>query len=380
MSRPSKNKGGQKQKPRFVAPANATPPFTLGDVITLLQSSTWAPPRGSSPLRAAQRALAAALAACARIGATEAVSLTFKEALTGKLSLPDQNGRDRPVLLLPAVVKLVRDLEGLRPDGADPALFVSGTGVALPREELEHDMMSLGNQWGFHGAGLSTRLMEFFDACFEGEDDRPAVAILRRRMGVGRGIPLKARNAAALDEDRLLGVLEGHLLAGPAGRWIGARGVTAAEPTMRLFRHRRIIGSLRSEVLSTDPVCIAMAKTAWPARGQQTLRRWLVGMHFENLEELHVAGRLSNADMAYLFNASVKWVWKQRKDRAMAKLSDAQRAEREDWLASLPELYVARRRGEGLDRFYARVVPLAPAHVVVSLHFVAGVLHRAGVR
>jgi hypothetical protein len=380
MGRPPKRKKNPKHMPRFVVPANETPVPTFGDVIMTMQASTWSPPRGRSPLRAAQRALAAALAACTRIGATEAVSITFKEALTGRLTLMTQDGQERPVFFLPAVVKLVENLEEFRPRNADPALFVSGCGTKLSRTELEHDMICLGRQWRFHGASLSTRLFEFFDDCFAGEEDRPAVAVLRRiNLDLARPLRRKAVEQAALDEDRLRDVLEGHLLAGPAGRWIGARGVAAAEPTMRLFTRRRLIASGSSEALSTDPVCIVLAQTEWPRRGQRAMRKKLVGLHFDHLETLHLAGRLSNADMAFLFHTTVKWVWKKRVDRAIAELTDDQRAERARWLADLPTLYLARPQHEGFDDFYARTCDLAPPHVKFTLLFVAGILNRGGV-
>lgn len=373
-------RAGTKEKGRHLVPAKATPSLTLGDVVTLLQPSTWTPPGRSSPLRAVQRALAAALAAGARIGGKDAMSITYAEASAERLSLPDRTGRQRPVLFLPVIVALIGKLERLRPAGADPALFVSGKGAALTEMEWSRDMRRLGSQWGFHGGGLPTRLFEFFDACFASENDRAAVAVLRRRTGEGLAATRKAVEEAALDEGRLRDVLEGHLLAGPPGRWIGARGVSAAEPTMRLFRRRRIRGSGRSQALATDPVCIAMARIRWPERGQRTLRRLLVDAHFDHLEKLHVAGRLSMADLAYLFNAGVKWVEKKKGERALAKLSDGQRTERRVWIDGLPGLYLARPRGEGFARFHARISPLTPAHVPDSKCFLHLVLVRAGVR
>lgn len=382
MGRPAKRRARKEASARAAPSFRKTPTPTFGDVVAMLQPQTWAWHGRSMLLMCVQAALFVALAACARIGHADAGRLMLAEALTGKLVLHTARGRKRPVHLLPVVMELIERCRALRPVGAGPWLFVTSKGKKLHPQCFNRLLRSLGRRHGFRGIGLPMRLFEFFDSFFEQEDERAAVAVLRRRHSRARERELSqaAIEAAALDDKLLLHVLEArHPLEGPAGRWLGARGVAAAKETMCLFTSARGDRVGASPALRSDPVCIMLAELAWKRDGQNGRRNALADRHFAHTEALRLAGRLSTADQRLLFHASLRWVRYRQAAAVIAGADAAAQAEMVRWTAALPVLFLARPRGETVGAFCRRVGPQAPFPDRLSCIQVAGVLHRARV-
>lgn len=381
MGRPAKQSTRGNARRRAAPSLRKTPTPTFGDVVTMLQPETWAHHGRAALLMCVQAALFAALAACARIGHADAGRLLLDEALTGTVVLKTSRGRKRPVHLLPVVMELIMRCAGLRPDDAGPWLFVTSKGKKLHPQTFNRLFRSLGRRHGFRGIGLPERLFEFYDSFFEVEEERAAVAALRRRHSRARERDLSQRaiEAAALDEELLQRVLTRcHPLEGPPGRWLGARGVAAATKTMRLFTSARGDRVGTSQALRSDPICVMLADLGWERGGQVGMRNGLADQHFAHTEALRRAGRLSTADQRFLFHASLRWVRYRQAAAATAQASSSERSEMDRWIAGLPARFLARPRGETVDAFWKRVRTQAPLPGNLARVNVAGVLHRAG--
>ncbi len=381
MGRKAARRKPGKQRPRAAPDPLQTPMPTFGDVVMMIQPAIHGPFGGrATHLMAAQAALFSALASCARIGPETAGGLMLAEALSGKVVLETRRGHARPVILFPVVLKAIRNCIKHRPVGAGPWLFVTCEGKQLHWSNLVRFLTRLGRRYGFRAGNMTERLFEFFDSFFGSHDEIFAVVALRRSKSRRRepDVDNEGVEAAALDEDLLRTVIEDHGLSGPAGRWIGARGITAAEATTRLFEVRRKLKTGNAEALRIDPVCIMLGSLEWPKKGQNKMRRELADEHFVHLEALRAEGRLTTGDEAFLLHTTSDWIKHRRTKLRQAAMTDEERATEAAWTAELPGLYLSRPRGETPDEFWKRMRPHAPVPESFTRIGLAGVLKRAG--
>lgn len=328
--------------------------MTTGDVVFFLQRETWAGIVGRH--FGAMGASIVVLAATARIGPVAARNILLDDWETGQISVPTRTGQRTPILL-PIAREIVRRYLPLRPENAGPWLFVNGEGNQLFHTDVDRVFEALGRQCGIPGTVLPRRCLQYFDRCFDNEDDdRAAVVALSgwRNRAVDSEVTKQEVADAAADEDRLRGVLDdNHPFAGAAAQFLGAEGTALAAETQAIFRSQDRVPKVFSPVVLIDPVCIALHRTAWPRLGKKTLRLELKAAYFDHIAELRKAGLIRIQDIAYLFSCAARTVesWIQKsKARTEADLEEERR-----WIAEAPQMYLERRRGEKPAQFHKRL-------------------------
>ncbi len=371
------------------AAARKDPRLSVGDVIFLIQRETWRAV-GVGDLNGAIAAAVAILAATARIGREACRNILLEDWKVGRVMVPTRTGERTPLLLEIAVEvvdrylaereRVERDL-AKRSKKAGPWLFINREGNQLPKGAVAKTFGILGRHCRVPGYRLPKRCLEFFDRSLDGEDDdRAAVVALSgwRNRGVDAEVHRQDVDAAAADPDRLRRVLEdNHELAGPAGRFLGTRGMELAAETRNIFITQDRIPRNMSEAMRSDPVCVALGKTVWPDRGKKKLRQPLKELYFDRLDELRLAGRLRLGEIAYLFSCSPGTVEHWIKARRLAAKSPELLAEEARWLEAAPAMYLGRPRGETPTRFHARLVEEYDCKV--PRIWLMSVLHHAGV-
>jgi hypothetical protein len=330
--------------------------FTTADVLFLMQPENWRID-DSTELSGYQNVAAVALAATARIGRIVACTFNLKVWQKGAINVHASSGRAGPIFL-PVAQKAIADMIKKRPKVSCDALFVSRDGTRTLPNNINRSMRQMGwqcaNAWKYD---LTERLFEYFDRCFDGVDDRAAVAALMRRRPAGDAdLAVAEIDEAAADEKRLLKVLEAHPLAGPAREFLGARGIAKADEGPRtVFRSECFCPQLSEDVLN-DPVCKILLNTAWGITGHLRLRQKLKKLHFSHIDRMLFEKRISVRVIAYLFNVKhlqTVRIWSSRHRRSLR--NEAEKVAEERWKAEAIRLWRLRKRGMTLATFHARL-------------------------
>ncbi|MET3343433.1 hypothetical protein ABIF52_003814 [Bradyrhizobium japonicum] len=371
------------------ATARKDPRLSVGDVIFLIQRETWRAV-GVGDLNGAIAAAVAVLAATARIGREACRNILLEDWKAGRVVVATRTGERTPVLLEIAVEVVDRYLAererveralAKRSKKAGRWLFINREGNQLPKDAVAKTFGILGRHCRVPGYRLPKRCLQFFDRSLDGEDDdRAAVVALAgwRDRGVDAEVHRHDVAEAAADPDRLRQVLEdNHELAGPAGRFLGTRGMELAAETRNIFITQDRIPRNMSEAMRSEPACVALGKIVWPDRGKKKLRLQLKELYFDRLDELRLAGRLRLGEIAYLFSCSPRAVEHWIKARRLAAKSPELLAEEASWLEAAPAMYLERPRGETPTRFHARLVD--EHDCTVPRIWLMSVLHHAGV-
>lgn len=334
------------------------PRLTTGDVIFMLQPSSWAF-EGTRPLPCLRNAALVALSTTMRMPLTAALDILLEDWLAGRVTRQTRLGVVSPVVLDVARVAVQRYIRE-RPANSCPYLFVTERGTQAGRVNVERSFNAFGHQCSFSDQMLQTRLLEFFDDAFLGEIDRPAVAALAGKRVAPDCAPRPASALiaeAAADPGRLREVLErSHPLTGPAGRFLGPRGMRLAEDDRTVFRSTVTMPHF-SPVVFTDPDCIALYNETWETKtGQRGKRIRLRRRHFPRLDDLRIAGKIDRKQIAFLFNikrgAIITW---ERARRNALRPADKTAYEAE-WAEKARKLWDARPGREKFRAFFERIV------------------------
>jgi len=333
------------------------PRLTVGDVVSLVQPETYMRTKNTLYRHACRHASYAVLAATARLGGSEgALSEERFWRADGENVLKFGGLRGRaPVPLLPIGIAIVERYREQRCEDREPWLFVTDNGKRCDITQLRNPFYILGKSLGFPGWGLTTRLNEFFDRCFDRESDRAAVVALRgmREAAIDAGVLDDAIAEAAADPVRLRRVLErNHPLAGPAGRYMGERSrkFVAACPQNLPPPRPRII----SAAMDSDPIIRALRQEKWPESGQKGFVKHMTRLrdvYFDHVAMLWRAGELMLREVCFLFRCSKRTVHRWRSQRELRAKTEEDHLEEVRLRERVIAAFRRRPAGQKLNEF-----------------------------
>jgi hypothetical protein len=369
---PRKRKQKIRHAPNRTAPTRVTPFVGLGDVLRLVDSESWMESGRRTLYNALIFAAFAALAACARVRPRTAVAFLLSDYEAGRLTAQNIGHRFFPVILLPVAVEAIeRYLEERRKLGIGGVhLFVDRRGDPIDYGSIYGAFSILAKRCGHPGGKILERLIEFHDLQLaeEGKRRKPdlaaCVALRRGRRGHLDDDHAQADiDAAAADRARLATVLErSHVLAGPAGRWIGGHGRTKARETARLFLAPTRVLKL-SPATRMDPACTRLLGLDW-SKGKIKQRKKIVDEDLPHLVALLNRDLINRSDLRVLLNCSLEMVYRYVRRYRRSLETPEQRLAREEAEAGLRDTtitaYVNRPEGETLKEFHRRFVDEHP--------------------